>query len=309
MEPELTPPTEPTPPTPPTPEPTEPTRNLGGRPRKPNAPTTASDCRHLLAVEITKENPSATRQRLLKDLLDSLEKQEAQTLDKELAQSQADNANLQTEIGSLRGVLAASQARCESLAVPSECDSCDSLQRDLTRAKDDLSRATDALKEARVSQAVACEARGAAEQNEKQARGHLDSQYMKLIDPCAAALSASSSGSGSSIEARERRVRFEGLFAELKRLHALALASLACVANTQAPRATQAQATQPPRVTQAKVLADRIEADRVDNLNQPRSAEPMAFEHLRERFVPRAPEPEPRKQISGGNVDYGKLWG
>ena len=50
----------------------------------------------------------------------------------------------------------------------------------------------------------------------------------------------------------------------------------------------------------AQAVEDKIEMDRIENARQPRAMEPLGVEHFRERAVPRAPEPESTKPISGG---------
>jgi chromosome segregation ATPase len=292
--------------TPLTPEPPEP-RNLGGRPRKPSAPRTAGEVRHLLAVEAVKEKPHAARQRILQQLLESFEKQEENIpVASQLAQSQAEKDILQGDINSLRQSLAASQSRCESLSVPhDEFEDAkaerDSLRREITSCTGEIARANSALQEARDARDIALSAQRAAEQGEKQARGHLNSQYMKLIEPLEVALRR---WSGSHIDARIQRHHVDCLMEEFRRMHAQALAAMEPVPQEkQIPTSTLRQATPKQLKELAKARADQIEAARVDNLNQPRSIEPGDVEHLRERFVPRAPEPEPQRPISGG-VDW-----
>lgn len=279
----------------------EPTRNKGGRPPKPDAPKTAEECRRLIATESVKEKPSATKQRLLQTLLESFERQEARTItdtDAKLAATIAENANLQTEIESLRGTVVASQEKCESLTVPyAEFEDAkatrDSLRRDLTHANDNLSLATKATKEAIAARDLAVAAQRTAEQNEAHVRQHLKAEYQKLINPLESALKGWLSG--SSIDARTMRYPVNQLMEEFRRLHALAMSAPAPFAPTPVRAVRQATSEE-----LAKAQTDRIEADRAENMNQPRSAEPTGVEHMRERFIPRAPEPEAHRPISGG---------
>jgi hypothetical protein len=59
-------------------EPQSQPKNKGGRPPKPSAPETASDCRRLIALEAVKNTPNPSCVRALQTLLESFERQESQ---------------------------------------------------------------------------------------------------------------------------------------------------------------------------------------------------------------------------------------
>src|ERR1035441_5543245 len=69
----------------------EPRKSKGGRPPLPDAPTSAAECRRLLAIEVVKTTPHTPRLKGLQTLLESFERQDkdAPVADR-LAQSQAD---------------------------------------------------------------------------------------------------------------------------------------------------------------------------------------------------------------------------
>lgn len=117
-----------------------------------------------------------------------------------------------------------------------------------------------------------------------------------MCEPIADALRALPPPSVSSLEARGARIRLEDLREEFRRLHALAIATPATpVTVTPVP-------SSPLSVEElAKKREELIEQRRIENeKEQGRSVEPSAYEPMRERAVPRSPEPETLKPISGG---------
>jgi hypothetical protein len=170
---------------------------------------------------------------------------------------------------------------------------CDSLRRDIARANDNLALATKSKNDAVKARDSAVEAQHAAEQAEKQAKNHLEAEYMKLIDPVVTALKALTS---ASLDARERRYQFDCLLTEFRRMHALALVAPVNRAPTPPVKVVR-QATAEELATAREAL---IEQARIENAAQPRSVDPSAYEPMRERAIPRTPEPEPVKPISGG---------
>jgi len=284
----------------------------GGRPPQPDAPTNAADCRTLLAAEIVKRKPDQTCVRGLQALLENferLETREANDTAARLTQSIADNASLQIANEELRGTVTTLTARCESLAVPHNAVETanterDAMRRDIESATTKKEQAVKEMQEAVKARDLALNAQRTAEQDSIAFRRQLDSEYMKMIGPMMAALSALPPPDHSNVAAQEQRYKFESLLTEFRRLHAQAIAtavpltpSVPPVKSTKplTPEELEAQ-----RKKREKVYADKVEADRVENAAQPRSVDPSAYEPGRERHVPRYSEPAPHIPISGG---------
>ncbi len=282
-------------------------RNKGGRPPQPDAPTNADECRHLIAVEVVKTKPDQTRVRGLQALLESFERQAGKDLTdtaEKLTQSINEMTTLREETASLRGNITVLESRCDLLAVPHNAVEAvtlerDSLRHDLHFANMSLTTANKELKDAVTARDLARESQRVAEQHAAALKGQLDSAYMKLIDPVSDALRALAGA--TSFDARERRDYLELRMTEFRRMHALAVATPVFVPTTPVKivrRATPAELE--------KATTDQTEAACIENAAQPRSIDPTAYESLRERAVPRAPEPEPTRPISGG-TDWSPL--
>lgn len=180
-------------------------------------------------------------------------------------------------------------------------ETCDQLRRDLTRAIDEKGKADSALQEAVAQRDAAVIEKVSAEQSEARAKRDLDSAWAKLFDPLHAALKALPPIANSSIEAREARARFEYLLDEFRRLHNLS--------RQIAPAPTPIKVVREPSPEEReKAFTDRAEAARLENLeyvrSQPNFVPPSDREHMRERFVPRAPEPAPHVPISGASMPF-----
>jgi hypothetical protein len=255
-----------------------------GRPKQPDAPTTACETRALLAAEVVKKEPSATRVRGLQSLLDSLAQQETPDA---------------SELQRLRESHKALQVRVEEMTHDAaEFDALraerDALRRGLESTTRNLTLANQTMKEAVSASAIAVSAQQQAESRAATYKQQLDSSFMKLIEPLVNVLKRLAPAGQGSVEAREYRHIFETLLAEFRRMHAESLRPSV----TPAPVASVKMRATP--AEWEKAIAAQTEADRIENLKQPRSIEPTAYESMRERAVPRAPEPEPHRPISGG---------
>lgn len=280
-------------------EPTEIKPNLGGRPRLPDAPETAEDCRRLIAKEATKTQPNATRSRLLAELLNSFERQDAQQAEQDkqkLAQLAAENSALKTEIESVRTAL--KQERERSAALTVERTEFEELKAECARLSNEVSGARTARDIARracetaiTARDLAVAAQQQAEQNEAHVRQHLTAGYSRLIEPLQTMIRALHGA--SSLDAREKRYQLSVLLDEFRNLHSLAMKPVA----PPAPASVKTVRANPEAI--AKAIEDKTEQDRLENLKQPRTVDAMHVEHFRERAVPRTPEPEPTKPISG----------
>lgn len=260
------------------------------------APTNVDEVLQLMACESVKDKPNSTKGTLWKEVMEGFKLQEQlAAIREQLTAEREEKAALQAEITSLRDSLAASQAQCESLAVPHDAvermrSERDSALRDAARAGDNLILAVKSKNDAIASRDAALSAQRTAEQAEARIQQYLSEEFKRVIEPLAQAARMM----GSSIDGREQRVMFLYHVEELKRLHSEA------IARPVTPAITPAKQREATEVERRKALDVKTEQERLENLQQPRSPEPSAYETSRERAIPRAWEPEPVRQITGG---------
>jgi hypothetical protein len=245
---------------------------------------------------MNKTDPDSTKRLGWSDLLAYFRHDEARQIDVQaLAREIEKNTALQSELALVKEALRVSQEKCTALAVPHDeiarvKAENRSLQSECDRATVTVAQMTTALKSAQTGETIAVASQHAAEQGEKQAKQYVTDEFKKVTDRLASAANAVKSSLPSWVP-------LNALMDELRRMHAEAIARPVPFAPTPVKPV--------PVPLSAEVLAKRQEefiqqAAIRNKQEQGRSQDPSMYESVMHEATPRRPDPEPRKQISGG---------